>query len=279
MGQKIRFAAVFAAVTVLLAGAALGVAAHWDVLNAFFQGDTSPAEELVDREVRTVSDKDYTLTVESSVSDGETAYLVARVEARNEAAVAVLHTEDFFNMDTFVVCPVADPSDPVPEDHFSIYQSDDNSIHTRMSLEMHLEEIGEAATETSRTWRILAALEPEDHYLKVRLACMDPDLIVTVPLSPAESVTVEIGATGQGAPRLYNLEGGTVRMDAMTLSPFGCRAEIWRESPEAEVEHLPHHGADYRPSLLLLVPRGRHWLLPLPLPAGPGPVPAGGRGL
>ena len=238
MGQKIRFAAVFAAVTVLLAGAALGVAAHWDVLNAFFQGDTSPAEELVDREVRAVSDKDYTLTVESSVSDGETAYLVARVEARNEAAVAVLHTEDFFNMDTFVVCPVADPSDPVPEDHFSIYQSDDNSIHTRMSLEMHLEEIGEAATETSRTWRILAALEPEDHYLKVRLACMDPDLIVTVPLSPAESVTVEIGATGQGAPRLYNLEGGTVRMDAMTLSPFGCRAEIWRESPEAEVEPL-----------------------------------------
>ena len=76
------------------------MAAHWDVLNAFFQGDTSPAEELVDREVRTVSDKDYTLTVESSVSDGETAYLVARVEARNEAAVAVLHTEDFFNMDT-----------------------------------------------------------------------------------------------------------------------------------------------------------------------------------
>ena len=78
-------------------------------------------------------------------------------------------------------------------------------------------------------------------------------------------------------------------MDAMTLSPFGCRAEIWRESPEAEVE----------PLFFFLTKEGtfltmgqttarlssywyheeRHWLLPLPLPAGPGPVPAGGRGL
>ena len=238
MSQKFRLIAAAAAVTAALAGAALGVAAHWDVLNAFFQGDTSPAEELVDREVRTVSDKNYTLTVESSVSDGETAYLVARVDARNEAAAETLHAEDFFNMDTFVICPVEDPSAPVPEDGQTIDPSDDDSIRTRISLETHIEEIGEAADETSRTWRILSALDPGDRCLKVRLACMDPDRIVTVPLSPAASVTVEIGATGQGAPSLYDLDGGTVRLDTMVLSPFGCQAEIWRESPGADVEPL-----------------------------------------
>ena len=83
MGQKFRFPVVLAAVLAVLAGAALAVTVHFDVLDAFFQGDPSAAEALVDREVRSVSDKDYTLTVESSVSDGETAYLVVRVDAQS----------------------------------------------------------------------------------------------------------------------------------------------------------------------------------------------------
>ena len=83
MGQKFRFSIVLAAVLAVLAGAALAVTVHFDVLDAFFQGDPSAAEALVDREVRSVSDKDYTLTVESSVSDGETAYLVVRVDAQS----------------------------------------------------------------------------------------------------------------------------------------------------------------------------------------------------
>lgn len=218
MGQKFRFSIVLAAVLAVLAGAALAVTVHFDVLDAFFQGDPSAAEALVDREVRSVSDKDYTLTVESSVSDGETAYLVVRVDAQSEEAAAALCSKDFFSADTFLICPVSDDD----------CGTKNSNVYLSIALQTSIEELGEAATGTSRTWRIQAALEPGDHYLDVRLSCMGPDAVLTVPLSPAESITVEIGASGQGLPSLYFPQGGSVRLDSVTLSPFSCRAEIWR---------------------------------------------------
>ena len=236
-GRRARSAAVLAAAAVALAGTALGVAAHLDVLDAFFRGDTAPVEDLVDRESRSISDKYFSFAVESSVSDGGTAYLVVRVDARTEGAAAALQGEAFFNMDTFIVCPVAGPDAPLSEDD-QIGVPDAGSIRALMSHEMHIEEVGEAATGTSRTWRILAALGPGDRYLKVRLACMEPDRVLTVPLSPAPSVTVEIGAAGPGMPGLHLAGGGTVRLDTVTLSPFSCRAQIWRPDPAEDVSPL-----------------------------------------
>ena len=228
MGQKFRFSIVLAAVLAVLAGAALAVAVRFDVLDAFFQGDTSSAEALVDREIRSVSDKDYTLTVESSVSDGETAYLVVRVDAQSEKAAAALRSKDFFDADTFLICPVSgDDRD-----------TNNSNVYISIALQTSIEELGEAATETSRTWRIQAALESGDRYLDVRLSCMEPDAALTVPLSPAESITVQIGATGQGLPGLYHAQGGSVRLDSVTLSPFSCRAEIWRADAAHDVSPL-----------------------------------------
>ena len=110
MRQKLRFAAVLAAVILALMGTALAVTAHLDVLAAWFEGDTSPAESLVDRTARSVSDNNYTFTVESSVSDGRTAFLLIRIDALNEASAAWLKSEDFNGIDTFSIYPlVHDP--------------------------------------------------------------------------------------------------------------------------------------------------------------------------
>ena len=67
---------------------------------------------------------------------------------------------------------------------------------------------------------------------------MEPDRVLTVPLSPAPSVTVEIGAAGPGMPGLHLAGGGTVRLDTVTLSPFSCRAQIWRPDPAEDVSPL-----------------------------------------
>ena len=135
MGQKFRFSIVLAAVLAVLAGAALAVAVRFDVLDAFFQGNTSSAEALVDREIRSVSDKDYALTVESSVSDGETAYLVVRVDAQSEKAAAALRSKDFFGADTFLICPVSG------DDRDTNY----SNVYISIALQTSIEELGEAA--------------------------------------------------------------------------------------------------------------------------------------
>ena len=111
MRQRIRFAAVLTAALIALTGAALAVAAHFDVLGAFFEGDTALAESLVDREARSVSDRNYTLTVESSVSGGTGAYLIVRVEAKTEAARAALLADDFLGIDTFSVNALREEDD------------------------------------------------------------------------------------------------------------------------------------------------------------------------
>lgn len=45
MKQKMRFAVSLAAALALLGGSALAVAGNWNVLNAFFEGDTSAARD------------------------------------------------------------------------------------------------------------------------------------------------------------------------------------------------------------------------------------------
>ena len=140
MGQKFRFPVVLAAVLAVLAGAALAVAIHFDVLDAFFQGDTSAAEALVDREVRSVSDKDYALTVESSVSDGETALLLVRVEALTEDSREFMFSDNFNGMDTWSVRPLLSE------------ENDGSGAAMPNSLGVGYSEVGELRTESSTYW-------------------------------------------------------------------------------------------------------------------------------
>ena len=225
MGQKFRFPVVLAAVLAVLAGAALAVAIHFDVLDAFFQGDTSAAEALVDREVRSVSDKDYTLTVESSVSDGETALLLVRVEALTEDSREFMFSDDFNGMDTWSVRPLLSE------------ENDGSGAAMPNSLGVGYSEVGELRTESSTYWSFDVDLSGATA-LRVRLGCMEEGAALEFNLTPAESVTVTIGATGPGAPTLYNAQGGDLIMDSVTLSPLTCQVEATIAGPDEEADPL-----------------------------------------
>ena len=90
MRQKIRLAAAAAAVAGLLAGTALAAAGQWNVLDFYFEGDNTPADDYVNHETYSVSDDNYTLSVTSSVADTRSAYLLVTVEAKTDEARAAL---------------------------------------------------------------------------------------------------------------------------------------------------------------------------------------------
>ena len=225
MGQKFRFSIVLAAVLAVLAGAALAVAVHFDVLDAYFRGDTSAAEALVDREVRSISGKDYTLTVESSISDDSSALLLVRVDALTEEAMAFMASDDFNGMDTWSIHPL------LPE------ENDGDDASTPSSWGVGYSELGELRTESSTLWRFDVDLAGATA-LRVRLGYMEEGAALEFNLTPAESVTVDIGATGPGAPTLDNARGGDITVHSVTLSPLTCQIEATIVDPDQEADPL-----------------------------------------
>ena len=222
MRQKLRFAAVLAAVLIALCGTALAVGSNWDVLHAWFEGDTSPADALVDRTVRSVSDRNYTFTVDSSVSDGQTAFLLIRVDALSEAGRAQLFAPDFEGIDTFSIYPLAEE----PETGDLVHPS---------SSSTGMREMKEVSTETSRTWRVDVSLPKTEKAVAIhaRLGYMDKGLSVEVPLAPAEAIEVAIGATGRGYPNLYNTYGSSATLERAVVSPFTLALDIsWPEDQD-----------------------------------------------
>lgn len=209
MRHKVRILAIAALVTALLAGSALAVG-NWNVLSAYFQGDTAPASPLLDETVRRVEDENYTLTVESSASDGKLALLLLRVEAKNQETADFLNSDGFNSIDTWSL-HVVDAQAPAGGGNGAPAVSG-----------FSYGEVEERRTETSRTWRMSADLVSASGAMtaQVRLGYMEEGLKVTVPLSYVEPVTVDIGAEGPGMGSLFQLEGGPVAVEQVTLSPF-----------------------------------------------------------
>ena len=225
MRQKTRFAAVFIAAVVALVGTTLAVTVHWDVLDTYFKGDTSSAKPLVDHEVRSISDKDYTLTVESSISDDSSALLLVRVDALTEEAMAFMASDDFNGMDTWSIYPL------LPE------ENDGGDASMPGSWSVGYSEVGELRTESSTFWRFDVDLAGATA-LRVRLGYMEEGAALEFNLTPAESVTVDIGAAGPGLPTLDNDRGGGLTVHAVTLSPLTCQVEATIASPDEETEPL-----------------------------------------
>lgn len=207
MRQKTRFALAAAALALAVTGSALAVSANLDVLQAFFQGDTSPAQEYMDRTVRSVSDENYTLTVESSVADENTAYLVVTVKALNEESRQFLFSKEFTGMDTF---------------HVGTLNADGTRTEHGISG-FGMGELKEARTENSISWYADADLTGPAAFIRIRLDYMGEDKEVRVPLNPAPSVAVEINTSGVGIPDMETTAAGTLTVERVTLTPLTCK--------------------------------------------------------
>lgn len=218
MRQKLRLAAIAAALGAALTGTAFAATTNWNELSAWFGGDTSQLQEYVDSTVRTVSDEDYSLTVEGCVSAGDSAFLSVAITALSDEAKAFLYDEHFNSMDMLNVWPLMEGADgelsppeiggwsgPGCRDLPS-----DSQDTRRFAVDMS--ELPEAVTS-----------------LEVSCGYMEEGKRILVPLDhKAPKVTLEMEAAGEGTawlcPARY-IDDLSMTIHRITLSPFSCRVE------------------------------------------------------
>ena len=228
MRQKIRFAALLAAIVAVLAGSALAAASQWNILDFYFEGDTSPAQSLVDTQPRSVSDDSYTLTVDSSAADPSAALLLVRVDALTEEAAAFMASDDFNGIDLWSIYPL----DPV--------YLQDGSDAPRSSGASY-SEVEELRTDTSTTWRFRMDLSGITcTQIRVRMGYMEEGLAITVPIQQAQPVEVPIGATGQGLSWYDARSAGEVTLQSVSLTPLSLQLNIaWDAALRPDEGPLP----------------------------------------
>ncbi len=210
MKRKLTYALAAAALAAALTGSALAVGAHLDAISAFFGGDPAPVADYLDDTPRTVSDKNYTFTVDSSVSAGDETYLVVTVKALNEETREFLFSDDFSDMDTFSLRVIQDEADTVPKGPSA------GSLSVGPM---------DPAGEDSRSFRLNVEPTGGAKALRVRLGWMEEGKAIEVPLNHATALTVEIGGSGVGIRDYETPEAGTITIDRVTLSPLTCEVE------------------------------------------------------
>ena len=228
MRQKIRFAVVPAAFAVLLAGTALAAASQWNILDFYFEGDTTPGQALVDSQPRSVVDGSYVLTVESSAADPSAALLLVRIDALTQEAAAFMASEDFNGIDLWSIYPV----DPV--------YLQENSDAPRGSGASY-SEVEELRTDTSTTWRFRVDLTGMTcTQIRVRMGYMEEGLAITVPIQQAQPLEVPIGATGQGLSWYDARSAGEVTLQSVSLTPLSLQLNItWDAALRPDEGSLP----------------------------------------
>ena len=228
MRQKLRLAALLAAIVAVLAGSALAVASRWNILDFYFEGDTSPAQGLVDTQPRSVSDDRYTLTVESSAADPSAALLLVRIDALTEEAAAFMASDDFNGIDLWSSYPV----DPV-------YLQEDSDAPR--SSGASYSEVEELRTETSTTWRFRVDLTGITcTQIRVRMGYMEEGLSIHVPIQQAQPLEVPIGATGQGLSWYDARSAGEVTLQSVSLTPLSFQLNIsWDAALRPDEAPLP----------------------------------------
>lgn len=212
MRKKLRIGMATVAAVIAVTGSALAVTNNWDMIQVFFKGDTAPAQEYVDSTARSVSDGNYTLTVESSMSDiNNRIYLIVTLTASKE------ETREFLFSDAFDWAVKAISIRSVEQAESPAYSYG------------YSDRIGEmeAPDENSRRFHLAVQFDQSESVsaLLVGSKYMDRESEVEVPVTPAPSVTVELGASGVGIPHSDTSTPGTLTVERVTLSPFTCQIE------------------------------------------------------
>lgn len=230
--KKWRMALAAGLALAAVTGTAFAAAAHWDMLAVWFQGDTAPGQAYVDSQARSVSDGNYTLTVESSAADGRSVYLTVRITALSEEAKDFIHTDDFDSIDTFSIraLPGSDGSEDSSDAPASSVPGDAPAVAMSFSTGRL-----ESDDEDSLRYALEVNTASVDT-LRVRCGYMEKGKAVDVPIVPAASLTVRINASGEGvlfltpAEALDSLE---LTIREIKLSPFSCT--VYGSCPGSDV--------------------------------------------
>lgn len=234
MRQKWRIALAAAAALALITGTAFAAATHWDMLTAWFQGDTAPGQAYVDGQARSVSDGNYTLTVEGSAADEQSIYLTLCVTALSDEAREYLLSEQFVSMDTFSVRPLPGSSGSGMDAPASSGPGEAPAVAMPSSGPGEAPEVAMAfstrelasSDENSRRFALdVATLPASIDTLRVRCGCMVKGKAVDVSIAPAASLTVTINASGEGVMFLTpaeTMDSLSLTIREIVLSPFSC---------------------------------------------------------
>lgn len=212
MKRKFAYALAATALIAALTGSALAVSGSLDAINAYFKGDRAPVEEYLDSQPRSVSDENYTFTVNSSVSAGDNTYMTVTVKALNEETREFLFSDKFSDIDTFHVRPIMDESYTEQEQH-----------HVMCMASGGWSKLSEDPDEDSVCYQLDANYTGNAKAVQVRLGWMEEGKMVEVPVTHAPDVTVKIGASGVGICGFETLKPGTLTIDEVTLSPLTCK--------------------------------------------------------
>lgn len=201
--RKLKLAALCAAALVLLTGAAavtelVLAPPAYNVLSAFFRGDATPWEDLMDFQPVSVSDDNYTLTVTSTAADKSTLFYTLTIEAHSDQAWEALELqkrESFYDLFSF-------------RSHGSI------GIGGEIDPELRTFYV---SIRTSRGWGSSAG---------IRLNLMEKGKWLSFSYRPVSDLKLTVGAEGQGTggwawPDL----AGPVTLERLTLSPLTLEAE------------------------------------------------------
>ncbi len=232
MKQKLRMALVLAAAIAAVTGSTLAASGNWNVLHAFFKGDVSPAQAYVDETARTVSDENYTMTVESAVSDESHIYLVVSVTALSDEAKAFLPDKFFMDMDTWWVRSAEVDAYLQENPGAAHLPSEVPSISGLGGGEL------DRAPENTRRFDLYGSFQNgTPASILFRLSYMDKDAVVELPVSPAPSVTVEVNGSGMSRLDMDCPEPKPLTIRRVTLTLFTCAVET---APECTLNIKPN---------------------------------------
>lgn len=209
-GQKHRTVrlvrlAVLAAIlaAVLLAGTALAVGQEiphpFNVLSEmFYRGENAAnAIAMMSIDPVSVSDNNYTVTVTSSLADGNNLYFTLLIEALNDEAwdrLTEQHAPDLLSLRV-----------RGSNSHGYSCEADPNDGHTLLCS-------------VNATWK-------KSGNAAVRLNLMENNSWLEFPVKPVQSVTVKIHADGQGFGSTGNAAGGPVNLKTVEVSPLSFKLD------------------------------------------------------
>lgn len=211
MKRKISYVLAVAALAAALTGSALAVGNNLDAISAFFGGDPAPVEDYVDSTPRSVSDANYTFSVDSAVPAGDQAFLIVTVKALNEQTRDFLFSDEFSGIDTFSIWPVRDETHP--------------SGTSPVAGGYSLTPIEAGGGQDSISYKVNISHIDGARALKVRLGWMEKGKVIEVPLEQAPAVTVEMGGSGMGVHTNPLSEASGFTIDRVTLTPLTCVVE------------------------------------------------------
>lgn len=216
MKQKLRVALTAAAAVAALTGSAFAATTHWNGLSNWFRGDTAPAQEYIHNASQTVSDENYSMTVEGGAADDYTAYLTVTFTALSDEAKEFIHSDDFNSIDLLYVHPVREEKPA----------SGENSGPSSFSIPYR--EMGSPGEGSRRFAVSLQDLSGPADAVQVWCGYMETDKRVTLPIIPAPALTLKLGVSGPGTMNFIpvkDVDEDPLTISEVMISPFTCRVK------------------------------------------------------